>query len=920
MPNASSTNRREVASKKALITRPAFNQRASSDVDYRQLFEKSSDAILFVNHRCIILQANPACEKLYGYRPDELIGRCGFDLPFIKNAPQYRTLFLQLIKGGKTYPIELEITHKNGEKKVIEVNPSLCRIGGQPGALMMVRDITAHKKWEEQIKKSENTYHGIFEHTGTATIIIEENMLVSYVNSEFERLSGYNKSEIIGQKSWLDFFHEKEIEKMSRFHKLRRTDASLAPRNYEATFIDCEGNEKIIFMTVGMIPETKQSVASLLDITSRKNTEKALQSSKKLFDDLVDNNPDPIYAIDTQHRVIYWNKAMENITGIPAEEVLYTQKHWNAFYGKPTSMIVDLLVEGKTLQQILNIKRYKSFRMSRTREGSITGVKFFNHFNGQRKWLKFYIKPMRDSTGRVIGAIEAISDVTPEKKASESLENRVRELEALYNIAHRQHMGIPLSSFMSRIMKNLVMACDVIESARTRITLDGKTYSTLKKGESFINKIEDNIEIMGKIRGKVELGYIDRIFDKESFDLTHEKKVIHVVVDNISKHVQNRELIDRHKKLVNKSMVGIFIVQDDVFKFANPKFMRILKVKEKDIIHQPCYRWFSSDHLCSGRESHSSYIQMKRKDDKWIHAELYVQVIEHDGKKAILGTMQDITKIKKAQERQQHFNKELKTKIAEKTKDLRLANKRLQSLNQLKDEFIAIASHELRSPLTSARGYLSFLTESEFLKSIDEEYREYLARASHSVQSLNYLVNNILDVSRIEMKKMALDFHPTCIDILSQKVIDNLTFQSQRKNLAIEFKNQLEDKALILMIDPIRMEQVLRNILENAIRHSPEGKKIKFSLSQKKEELLIAIADKGPGIKKSQLKSIFGKFNQANKNLLLHQSGSGLGLFIAREIIKLHGGEIWCESKLKRGAAFKIKLPIQSAAPKIRAK
>jgi len=127
-------------------------------------------------------------------------------------------------------------------------------------------------------KKLKNYYKAIFEHTGTATIIIEEDTTISLANSEFEKLSGYSKKEIEGKKSWTEFASKEDLDKMKEYHRLRRIDSASVPVIYDFRFVDREGTVKNVHMNIGMIPGTNKSVASMMDVTERKLSRKNSKS------------------------------------------------------------------------------------------------------------------------------------------------------------------------------------------------------------------------------------------------------------------------------------------------------------------------------------------------------------------------------------------------------------------------------------------------------------------------------------------------------------------------------------------------------------------------------------------------------------------------------------------------------------------
>jgi len=179
------------------------------------------------------------------------------------------------------------------------------------------------KQTEDAVQESEKKYRTIFETTGTATIIIEEDTTISLANKEFLKLSGYTQEEIEGKKSWTDFVaHKEDLDRMKAYHNARRVDPGAAPRNYEYQFVGKNGMIKDIFTTFAMIPGTKRSVGSFLDITDRKRAEETLQESEKHFRDVVENSLTGISIIQ-DNKVVYRNPEQERIAGPLLESLNY---------------------------------------------------------------------------------------------------------------------------------------------------------------------------------------------------------------------------------------------------------------------------------------------------------------------------------------------------------------------------------------------------------------------------------------------------------------------------------------------------------------------------------------------------------------------------------------------------------------------
>jgi signal transduction histidine kinase len=230
----------------------------------------------------------------------------------------------------------------------------------------------------------------------------------------------------------------------------------------------------------------------------------------------------------------------------------------------------------------------------------------------------------------------------------------------------------------------------------------------------------------------------------------------------------------------------------------------------------------------------------------------------------------------------------------------------LEEANRLKAELISTLAHEMRTPLTSIKGYSTALlmedatfdleSQQEFLKTIDEE-----------CDLLQDLIHDLLESSIIDAGLLRLEPQPVRLPRLAQGVTDDIAHRSETHRFLIDFPESFP----IVDADPRRIEQVLRNLVDNAIKYSPEGGLIVVRGEVHEEEVIVSVADQGVGIAPEHLNRLFEKFFRVEWGLGHHVVGSGLGLPIALTIVESHGGRIWAESQLGEGSTFYFTLPLE---------
>lgn len=261
----------------------------------------------------------------------------------------------------------------------------------------------------------------------------------------------------------------------------------------------------------------------------------------------------------------------------------------------------------------------------------------------------------------------------------------------------------------------------------------------------------------------------------------------------------------------------------------------------------------------------------------------------------------------RAFEKIKDFTTTLKSKVDEQTHDLQVANENLKDLDKLKDEFVAVASHELRTPMTVIRGNLWLIFKTD--KTLSDDTKERLRVSSESAQHLIALVNEILDVSSIEGNKIQLKAEKINIDSFVKQVGKEISPLAHEKKISLSVA--IDDNSLYAYADPQKIKQVLVNLLGNAIKFTKEQGEITISAEHKDGFVAISVKDTGTGIKEEDIPKLFTKFGKLETSFSKSSNvkGAGLGLYICKKLVEMSGGTISVKSNLGEGSVFSITLP-----------
>ncbi len=263
---------------------------------------------------------------------------------------------------------------------------------------------------------------------------------------------------------------------------------------------------------------------------------------------------------------------------------------------------------------------------------------------------------------------------------------------------------------------------------------------------------------------------------------------------------------------------------------------------------------------------------------------------------------------RRAKKALEELAKGLESQVEQRTKELRKAYEDLKVLDIAKSKFITMSSHQLRTPLSAIKGYISMLIEDSYGQ-IPEKAKEKLIAVFQSNERLIKIVNELLTISKIELGETELFKESAQIEDIIQSCYEKMEAEAKKKNLKLIWQRPKKPLPKI-EIDSFKIRQAILNLIDNALKYTKEGQ-IEIKAEKNNSTLQISVKDTGEGLTKEEQKNIFESFTRGEAGIAYWIEGAGLGLYMAKKYLELHQGKIWAESKDKgKGSTFYIELPI----------
>lgn len=381
-----------------------------------------------------------------------------------------------------------------------------------------------------------------------------------------------------------------------------------------------------------------------------------------------------------------------------------------------------------------------------------------------------------------------------------------------------------------------------------------------------------------------------------------------------------RESEEKYRSLIESSPAGIFIIRSDKIIYTNPAGVKVLgynsfeEISGKNIytILDPEFRRIAEHRLeLATRKVINAPIELRlyKADGSELWAETVSLPFEFYGSRAVLIMGFDITKRKKVEELLLQKNKEIENsnhEYAVLNQKLKAAKEKAEESDRLKSAFLSNMSHEIRTPMNAILGFSELLIKATLTEKKKTEYIEIINSSGNQLLSL---INDIIDISKIESNQIVID---NSSQVNLNDVFKHLSVifsgKAKSKNILLDYSVELDTSQALVFIDEIRLKQILVNLIGNALKFTHAGY-VRYSVSLEKKELLFSVEDSGIGIEPQLQTIIFERFRQADGSTTRDYGGTGLGLAISKALVELMGGKIGLSSMPGKGTAFFFTLP-----------
>lgn len=862
-----------------------------SDEKFRRIFDASPDAININKVKTgEFVDVNRSFTEITGYLQEELIGKAIYDFNFIEDPNDFIFYQKELENKKDISNLETRIRLKNGKVINTLLSATIIKIEGQNYVLNVSRNIDDIRNIELGLKESENRFRTIVEKSHATICIIDDQATFIYTNPQSEKLFGYTNDELVGQ-NFSRFIHPDSLKMVQERYR-KRQKGFQAPELYEFKIIRKNGEEREVEISSSVYKDKEgeiKTIAQLLDITDRNKAIKRAYYEQQKSQQYLNIAAFMMIALDLDGNVEMVNNKTCEILGYPKEEII--GKNWfNNFL--PHSIIKPTKANYKNILNSIG-KVYISENKIKTK-------------NNLEKVITWQSTPILNENKETIGILSSGEDITERLNTLRILDkSKVVAILWKYNAHSNVHPIEYVSNNIHRLIgytkeelvNNNIKYIDLIHpDDLTKVLTDVASYTSDGKYQTYNHEyyrlrtksgswiwVEDQTKLL-----KDDLGNITHLSGL-LIDVTEKQKSLEIIKENE----------ERYRVIFNSNLDGLVIfnsagkiidVNEVICHLYGWEYQEILTRTDPQMIN-----------IASGFDLESIKSQLlksdvlesesleTRKDGSQFYINAKLRWINYKNEKHILMVIKDISD-KKANEI-----------------ELIKAKEKAEESDQLKSAFLANMSHEIRTPMNSIIGFSSLL-EDEIN---EEEKRSFISRIKDNSQQLLNLINDIIDISKIEANQINFYYDYINMEEFFMTLYSSFELEARNKNIDFKYTIPKAEFPLEFQTDTNRLRQVLTNLLSNAFKFTPKGGTIEFGYQPEPNgtEWLLFVKDSGIGIAKESQENVFDRFRQAHSITHTNYGGTGLGLSISKGIVENLGGRIWLESDLNQGAKFFFTLP-----------
>ncbi len=880
---------------------------------------------------------------------------------FVSNR-QYDELFDKLMRTGSIRETEVRLKHQaKGEIwAVISIQCVYSDSGKMENIDGYIFDITERKSALEELRDSEQMFRAISQSLTSALYMFDEEGRFIYCNPVIREITGFSIEEALKRK-FFDIIHP-DFRDQVKERGIKRIQGKSVPTSYEVKILTKDNREKWLEIHASRIMlKGKPVVLGLAnDITDRKlaldtikRSEERYKTLYSFFRLMVDNVPDMIWAKNLQNEYIFVNKALcDNLLmAADVEEPIgrthayFAERERAAHPGEP-----DWYTFGAhgpdTDAIVLHNKRYQTFEES-------------GNIRGEYTFLDVHKAPLVDDEGNIIGTVGSARNVTRQRVLEEE---RFRD-EQIKNVVYRINNAIRTTKDLNELytvirleLSHLIntdnMYIALFDKRTRKLSLpyfvdERDRFSGIPGSKSLTHYLiqenkpmllreddymellrEEKIELVGtpakvwlgiplnineEVRGAIVLqSYKDKeTFTRRDLDLLefispqisvsiNQKQADDALREN---EYMLREIIDNVPVMIfAKDSEQRFVLANKAFAAAYGKRVGEVEGRMQSEVHpvpEEVLKFKKDDEmLLEGRtrriETEETFTDASG-ETKILRTVKVPFNPETDKGIAILGVAIDITENK-------NYEVELKN-----------AKERAEESDRLKTAFLANMSHEIRTPMNAIVGFSELLNDPDLT---DDTRREFVGLIGENSKVLLNLIEDIIDVAKIEARQVKMVWS-TCqvnaiLDELAEYYMKQLA-KYPNKQIRIEVEKGVRRDDFVVITDPLRLRQILNNLIGNAIKFTEKGEvRVGYEMNGR-ESLQFYIKDTGIGLPNEKLELIFERFRQGEESSTKEYGGTGLGLTISKRLVEMLGGKMWVESVLHRGSTFYFSIPYRPA-------